>query len=483
MRLLVRAAVAIACALLVSGASAAVGRQAQPTRGDWSRFGYDAARSDAGPLHTGITETNLHRLVRRLVELDGTVDSSPVYLRDPVVDGSRHPVFIVTTSYGKAITLDADSGRQLWQFVPPHLASWEGTYRITTASPIVDPSGTFVYSAAPDGFIYKLRVESGVPVKTGSWPVLITRDPATEKISSALNISGKLLLAATASFDDAGNYQGHVAVVNLRSGRLVHVWNALCGLTPTLLRPDSCLWTGAGIWARAGVVVQPGTHDLIVATGNGPWDGRSAWSNSVVVLSPDAGRVLGSWTPVNWAELADQDVDLASTAPALLSDSLAVQGGKDGRLRLLDLGRLERKPRAKIVGHELQVLMVGGAIYATPAVWRDGRQTWLFVASTSGITAYTLTRERLALRWSEPAAGPGGASPVVAGGLLYLNDAASAIEVYAPTTGRLLARLPAGPGHWSSPIICDGRIALGEGNANDQSPTGVFDIYSLPRPG
>ena len=463
----------------------ATAKEKASTGGDWTRFGYDAARSNAGPARTGITAANVDRLVRRQVELDGTVDSSPVYLRGAIVDGSRHDVFIVTTSYGRAIALDADSGRLLWRFAPPHLASWEGTYRITTASPVADPSGKFVYSAAPDGFVYRLRVASGLPANSGSWPARITRNPGAEKISSALNIAGKLLVAATASFDDVGSYQGHVAAYDLRSGRLVHVWNALCGLTASLLGPGSCKWAGAGIWARAGVVVQPRTHDLLVATGNGVWDGRDAWSNSVVVLSPNAGRVLGSWTPANWRQLAGQDLDLGSTAPALLSDSLAVQGGKDGSLRLLDLRLLERRPRRKLIGHQLQSIAAGGALYSTPAVWRSRRTTWLFVASTSGIAGFSLVRDRLVLRWREPVPGPSaGTSPVVAGGLLYLNDAAAnALDVYEPATGKLLARLPAGPGHWSSPIVSDGRVALGEGNANDQATTGTFDIYSLPQPG
>jgi hypothetical protein len=49
--------------------------------------------------------------------------------------------------------------------------------------------------------------------------------------------------------------------------------------------------------------------------------------------------------------------------------------------------------------------------------------------------------------------------------------------VYRPTTGGRLARLPAGTGHWNSPIVTDGRIALPEGNANDHLTHGVLDIW------
>jgi hypothetical protein len=67
----------------------------------------------------------------------------------------------------------------------------------------------------------------------------------------------------------------------------------------------------------------------------------------------------------------------------------------------------------------------------------------------------------------------------VAGGLLWVFDVdAGQLDVYVPSSGRLLARLDAGPGHWNSPIVAGGRVALPEGNANDHRSTGVLDLYS-----
>jgi outer membrane protein assembly factor BamB len=473
------------CALVGLSASAAT-RSKTGSAGDWIRFGYEASRRNAGPASTRITRENVNSLVHRRVVLDGTVDSSPVYLRGTTVRGRRRDIFIVTTSYGKAIALDADSGAVLWRFVPPQYKAWAGSYRITTSSPVADPGRQFVYSAAPDGFVYKLRIASGASVRSGAWPVRVSHLPAYEKISSPLNIAGDRLLATTASFGDAGFYQGHVAVIDRHSGKLVHVWNALCSNTSGLLHPESCPWVGAGIWARSGVVVQPGTGNLIVATGNGVWDTRMNWSNSVVMLSPDANQVIGSWTPVEWQDLASQDLDVGSTAPALLTDRLAVQGGKDGKLRLLDLGLLKGKaaPPARVLGKELQIIPGGGAFFATPAVWRSKETIWLFVTSTTRLAAFTLTKKRLVERWVVPFAHFAlGTSPVVAGGLLYVNNAgAGELDVFAPNTGKLVARLPAGPGHWNSPIVSDGRVALGEGDANAQMTTGALNIYSLRRP-
>ena len=50
------------------------------------------------------------------------------------------------------------------------------------------------------------------------------------------------------------------------------------------------------------------------------------------------------------------------------------------------------------------------------------------------------------------------------------------LNVYT-LAGRLVRNLPAGVGHWSSPIIAGGVIALPEGSANDHVSHGVLDIY------
>jgi hypothetical protein len=69
---------------------------------------------------------------------------------------------------------------------------------------------------------------------------------------------------------------------------------------------------------------------------------------------------------------------------------------------------------------------------------------------------------------------------VIAGGLLYVYDPGGGLRVYLPETGREVARLDAGSGHWNSPIVVDGRIALPEGSANQHRTTGVLDIWRLP---
>ena len=478
-------AVALLAAILVlagcggSPASPALGptRAAAAKGGDWTRFGYDAARHDSGPAATGITAANVGSLEHIRVPLDGTVDSSPIYLRRVTVRGASHDVFVVTTSYGRTIAVDASSGSLLWQFTPASFGTWARSYRITNASPVADPSKRFVYAAAPDGRIHKLAVATGAEVHSGSWPAAVTRYPVREKIAPALNYARGLVLAATGGYiGDAPPYQGHAVSIDARTGRIVHVWNSLCSNRRGLLVPRTCGDSDSAIWARAGVVVDPATGNLLVATGNGRFDGRRAWGDSVLMLSRNAGRLLHNWTPTDQAALSGGDVDVGSTAPALLTSGLAVQGGKDAKLRLLDLHRLGGKLGR--VGGELQTLPTPGnaGVFSAPAVARIGGTVRLFVGTSAGTWCYVLRGRRLSVAWRRAEAGT---SPVLAGGLLYVYDPNGNLDVYRPTSGAIVARLPAGRGHWNSPIVTDGRVALPEGDANDHSMSGVLNIYHL----
>jgi outer membrane protein assembly factor BamB len=445
--------------------------------GDWARFGYDAARHNVGPSSTGITAANVRRLHRQQVRLPGTVDSSPIYLRSAPVRRRGHDIFVVTTSYGKTLAIEAATGSVLWTFTPSGYRSWAGSDRITNSSPVVDPSRRFVYAAAPDGKIHKLQTASGAEVRSGRWPVAITQLPQREKIGPALNYSRGLVLAATGGyFGDAPPYQGHLVAISATSGRLVHLWNALCSDRSALFDPRSCPESGAAIWARSGVVVEPATGRLLVATGDGRFDAQRNWGDSVLMLSPDAGRLLRSWTPTDHARLESGDADLGSTAPALLGPTLAVQAGKDGKVRLLRLPGLGGGTGR--VGGELQTISAprGEGVFSTIAIWRSKGKVRLFVATSSGTWAYVLRRGRLRVSWRQA---EGGTSPVLAGGLLYVYDPGGGLNVLRPTTGALVARLGAGGGHWNSPVVTDGRIALPEGDANEHRTSGVLDIFRL----
>jgi hypothetical protein len=278
---------------------------------------------------------------------------------------------------------------------------------------------------------------------------------------------------------DAPPYQGKVVTIDAASGRLDGVFNSLCANRHEIIQPSSCGSSDSAIWGRAGAIVLPG-GDLLAATSNGPFNGSTDWGDSVVRLTPDARRLLRHWTPTQQAAYEAGDVDVGSTSPAYLGHGLVVQGGKDSLLHLLSLDRLRGVTGAagKALGGDLQILPTPGRqmMFTAPAVWHHGSATTLFVATGGGTTAYAVRGNRLQALWGN---GHAGTSPVVAGGLLYVYDpGGGGLRVYDPATGKERATLDAGSGHWNSPVVADGRIVLGEGNANDHvAGRGVLDIW------
>ena len=217
------------------------------------------------------------------MQLDGTVDSSPIYLHDVRVRGAIHDVFVVTTTYGRTEAIDAANGRVLWRYTPTGYSGWAGTAQITTATPAADPSRAWVYAASPDGRIQKLSVATG----RVAWRTRITLLASREKIASALNVWHGRVIAATGGYiGDAPPYQGHVAVLAASTGRLVGVWNSLCSNRHRLIAPGSCDASDSAIWGRAGAVVDPASGALLVATGNGPWNGSCVTLASGLIWSP-----------------------------------------------------------------------------------------------------------------------------------------------------------------------------------------------------
>lgn len=472
-----------------SGSTAAAGSTARAGTGAelavWPEFGLDPQRSDATEASTGITAANVGKLRDHRVTLPGTIDSSPIYLAGAEVRGGTHDVVVMTSSYGRTFAIDANSGKRLWTYTPPGYSGWVGSAQITNSSPVLEdtPRHRYVYAASPDGVVHKLSLASGKEVRSGHWPVTVSRDPTKEKMGSALNVDGPYVIATTSGYiGDIPVYQGHVVLIDRAGGKIGAVFNTLCANRRAIIVPTSCPQSDSAILSRGGAVVEPGGRRLLVDTGNATWDGRRYFGDSVLELTVPGLRLRQSYTPRNQAELNSRDLDLGSSAPALLGEDRVLVAGKDGVMRVLNLRRLDGHPPGgkERLGGEVQTLETPGdtELFTVPAVWHHGSQTTVFVADFSATAAYALRGGRLHQLWQN---GTPGTSPIVAGGLLYVYEPeAGGIEVYSPGSSKPIAELPGEPGHWNSPIVVDGHVIEPEGDANEHSGSGTIDLFSAP---
>ena len=467
------AALAVALALAAIGALAA--QASAPQLQNWPEFGLNPQRTNSTAEATGITAANVSHLRTRTVALPGTVDSSAIYLHGVQVAGATHNTIFVTTTYGITLAIDAGSGRILWRFTPPGIASWSGSAQITTASPVADPNRAYVYSTSPNGEVHKLAIATGR--EQPGWPVKITTDPGHEKLTASLNVTGSQLLASTGGyFGDPPPYIGHVVAIERANAHISAVFNTLCSGRRRIIAASTCRASDSAILSRSGPVVEPGGTRLLISTGNGPYDGHTDFGDSVIELTLPNLTFRQAFTPTDQERLNTGDLDLGSGSPAVLPGDLAWIAGKDGIQRLLNLAALDGNAPGTPphTGGDVQDLTARGGqeVFTTPAV--DGNL--LFVADGGGTIAYRVAARRLDQIWQN---GMAGTSPILAGGLLYVFNPGGSLVVYHPTSGHVVATLSVPSGHWNSPIAVDGHLIVPTGDANDHSTSGTLTIFSV----
>src|SRR5262245_6090171 len=458
---------------------------------DWLQFNGDPAHSGNNTLETSIGAGNVASLQFLFqANLPSSGDGAPVVLTGvSTVLGTKDLAFVTTTA-GHIVALDAATGSQVWlrQYAAGNCKiNNVGGPCYTTSSPAIDPNRLYVYSYGLDGYVHKYQVGDGTEIVTGGWPQLATLKGFHEKCASALAFAtatggATYLYVVNGGYPgDNGDYQGHVTAINLADGTQ-KVFNANCSdqtvhlvVGPSL---PNCSERQTAVWARPGVIYDSVTDRIFMGTGNGLFDGNAGghnWGDSVIAVTPDgvgsAGKPLDSYTPATYANLQATDADLGSTAPAILPSAafagrLAVQGGKDGLLRLIDLTNLSGQGPVGHVGDNLQNLPIpqGNVLLTQPAVWINpaDSSTWAFIVNSSGSSAFKLTIPSgvptLVKQWQKTTAGQ---SPLVANNVLYFASSGLIRAVSATTADPLWSDTThVGNIHWQSPVVANGRVYI-----------------------
>jgi hypothetical protein len=472
---------------------------------------YDWLQFNGNPQHDGNTTrevrldaSNVNQLTRSYQStLPAVADGAPVFLEQVTTASGVKDLLFVNTTQGHILALNAQTGATVWskQFAFSSAA--------TSTSPAIDPNRQYVYTYGREGYVHKLLVGDGSEVTTGGWPQLVTLKPAVEKVSSALataTVAGtNYLYVATSGYPgDAGDYQGHVVAINLATGAQ-KVFNTLCSEQtvhfaqfPAL--PDCTSQKQTGAWGRPGVIYDAGTNRIFMATGNGKYDAaNNHWGDSVLALTPDGagagGKPIDAYTPATFQALQNADADLGSTAPAVLPvplasnvQHLAVQGGKDSLLRLINLADLSGQGGPGHTGGEIGGLgiNVGGQVLSQPAVWVNPADstTWVFIANGSS-SAYRLSiaangNPSLVSQWT---GGNGGnSSPLVANNVLYVASG-STLRALNPTTKAQLwasAASAIGSIKWQSPVVANCAVYILDQSSHLSAFTLPAALSTLP---
>ena len=365
----------------------------------------------------------------------------------PLVVGSE---VIVATENDSVYALSASSGAALWT---RHLASPVtaglpcGNINPSgiTGTPVADPATgrlwvvTFTAQPTYQHTLWELDLATGQT----DWqrPIDFSgSDPRAQQERGALTLLGSRVYVPFGGLDgDCSDYKGRVVGAPVSgSGPVVSF------TTPNQRQ--------AGIWAPAGESVRDGS--LYVATGNGmPYD-QVDDSDSVLRLSPGL-AVQDRFTPANFAALSAGDLDLGSTAPALLPDGLIFQIGKQGIGYVLDGSRLGG------TGGELASsdLCEGG--FGGDAV--DG-STVVFSCYTSLRAIEVTPTAGIHILWSVTsyAAGP----PIIAGGVVWDISRAGLLSGFRLSDGKSVFSTTTAPVVTDFPSLSasGSRLIVPEGN-------------------
>ena len=428
------------------------------TLDDWPLDEHDAARSGvsketagaAGPL----TLTQLWQ-----TSIGDVADTSPI---------EWNGMLFLTVHNGTTYGISAASGQKLWTFT----TSGNG---ITTSEPAYDTSGGELYAGGVDGKIHQLNPTTGAEDTSHGFPVTITLATGTEKDASPLNVANGYVYAQTSGYNgDAPPYVGHVVAISTSNGQL-HVFNTLCASQTALINPSTCNQSDSGLWSRAGPVVDPDAQmggAVFAATGNGTYaPGSGDYGDSMLALKADMSSLLSYYAPSDALQLQQSDLDLGSTSPALIprqttsnTPLMAVQGGKDKILRLIDRSNLTG-------GTPLQSITLDAKVYSAPAIYQSpGGVVYVYVGLADGMYAYALSSiggsSQLTQVWkANLTLGGEGTSAAVRAGVVYVAASNQLVALNA-TTGATLGSATIGGVHWESPMIARGIVYVTDESRN-----------------
>jgi outer membrane protein assembly factor BamB len=357
--------------------------------------------------------------------VDGTVYAQPLVVGSQV---------IVATENDSVYALDASTGAVRWSKhlatpVPSGLPCGNIDPAGITGTPVADVATgrlwfvTFTAQPTYRHILWELNLATGQTVVQR--PIDVSgSDPRAQQERGALTLLGSRVYVPFGGLDgDCSDYKGRVV------GAPVSGSGPLVSFSTDNQRQ-------AGIWAPPGESVRD--DSLYVATGNGmPYD-QVDDSDSVLRLSPDL-TVESLFTPTNFVSLSSGDLDLGSTAPALLPDGLVFQVGKGGIGYVLDGTKLGG------TGGELTSSNVCEGGFGGDAV--DG-STVVFSCYDS-LHAIQVTpgqgaaKPTLSVRWSVAGLSPG--PPIIAGGVVWEVNRKGTMNGYRLSDGRPVFTAPTAP--------------------------------------
>jgi outer membrane protein assembly factor BamB len=347
---------------------------------DWPTFGHDPQRSGSteesvlSPENVSGLELNWATQVDN-VPLALNSLTAPLVVSKVVTSQGTKTVVYVAGSSDTFFALDAQDGKVVWNrsFDSAVLPADESFFlcpNAINATPAIDRDNAIVYAIARDGKLYGLDLGSGA-TKFGPFQFI----PAFAKAWS-LNFYEGVIYTSTSQ--GCGGDRSEIYSMDVTDA-----------MHPKIRQLAIRQGSGGGMWGRGGVVIGK-NHRMYVSTGDGNFDPTVGdYGSSFLATSLPDLQLVDYYTPSNWKDINQHDLDLPSGGLVAFSYKqydLVAGGGKESVVYLLRadfLGGTDHQTAldsTKPLANDAKELEQKG-IWGAPAVWKDNKsgQSWLYV--------------------------------------------------------------------------------------------------------
>ncbi len=500
-------------------------------------------------------------------QADGAIYAQPLWVANVIVGGVKRNVVIVATQHDSVYAFDADAKPcvTLWHANLLDTAHGGGAGETpvpsggtgslvgsgygdiqpevgVTGTPVIDPATNIVYvvsksvNASTQFFqrLHALDITTGSEKLNGNKPVVISAsvpgdgdgssggnvpfDPQNENQRSGLTLLNGVIYIAWASHEDHDPYHGWV--LGYDASTLAPIPSAVFNSTPNAV--TGFTYSRGGIWMSGGAPAAD-SSSLYLITGNGSYDGKTNFSDSIIRLGTSTGLKMQDWfTPSDQSFLDSADLDLGSGGAVVLVDlpapapitHLLIGGGKAGSGKTGEIYLLNRDLLGGFTTTDagaVQMFPLGSNIFSTPAFW----QNRLYVAGAGGpLTSFTFnpttglftnvsTPSQTSAIFSFPGASPSISSQAATNGIVWVVDSSAYCTPQSGACGPAILRAydavnlshelwdsSQGSGNAASnavkftvPTVANGKVYIGTrgnntGTATSSNP-GELDVYGL----
>lgn len=292
----------------------------------------------------------------------GYAYGEPLVMSNVTINGAAHTVLYVATEQDNVYAFDAENygtGAPLWKVSLLQSGETPLTngpiqpYEGVTSTPVIDSATNTIYvvstqktSSASSFRLNALDITTGAQ-KFGGPVTLNVSVPATnsdavngvETLKTNCLQRAALLLANGNVYIGFGScHSGWLVAYNKTSLALVGVFNA----SPNL-NGEGTYASAGGVWMGGGGPVADSAGNIYITTGNGPWDGKTAFGDSILKFSP-ALKLEDYFTPQAYAYMNCNDADLAAGGLILMpGTSELVAGGKMSKLYVVNSASLGKE--------------------------------------------------------------------------------------------------------------------------------------------